>query len=291
MSRRVRKAEARDSELWKALRLILSSRSATVGLLLVTLLLLTAIFAPWIAPYDPIEVRLHARAEPPSWNHLLGTDNFGRDILSRIIHGSRVSLLLGFGSVFIGSVVGIALGLLSGYIGGWLDTILMRMVDILIAFGLILLAILIMAILGPGLINTMIAIGVFLCVVFARLTRGEVLAAREREYVEAARAVGAGTPRILWRYILPNILSPLVVLGTLRLGEAILAEAALSFLGLGPSPPAPSWGLMVAEGLGILRQAPWISLLPGFAIMVTVLGFKLLGDGLRDALDPRMRGR
>jgi peptide/nickel transport system permease protein len=205
--------------------------------------------------------------------------------------GGRLSLLLGAASVGIGSVFGVAIGLASGYVSGWLDVVLMRIVDILIAFRLLLLAILVMAILGPGLIHTAVAIGVSMLAAFARLTRGEVLAAKEREYVEAARAVGAPGSRIIYRHILPNILSPLVVLATLRLGEAILAEAALSFLGLGAGPPAPAWGLMVNEGLQVLRSAPWVSLAPGLAIMLAVLGFNLFGDGLRDAFDPRLRGQ
>lgn len=265
------------------------STSLIVGASLVLLIVLAAVLAPWLAPFDPLEVSLFDRSLPPSLEHPMGTDTFGRDVLSRVLWGSRLSLLMGFGSVAIGATLGIVLGLVSGYVGGWIDSALMRMVDVFISFGLLLLAILVMAILGTGLINTMFAVGTFLFVAFARLTRGEVLSVRDLEYVEASRALGAFLPRVLLRYILPNISGPLIVLASLRLGEAILAEASLSFLGLGASPPTPSWGLMVSDGLSSLRQAPWISLMPGGAIVLTVLGFNLFGDGLRDLLDPRLR--
>jgi ABC-type dipeptide/oligopeptide/nickel transport system permease subunit len=266
------------------------SRTALSGAIIVLVLIGSALLAPWISPYDPVEVNILERTEPPSFKHWMGTDNFGRDIFSRVLWGSRLSLLLGFGSVALGGVLGVGLGLIAGYAGGWLDTIFMRLVDVFLAFGLLLMAVLVMAVLGTGLANVMIAIGLFIFVSFARLTRGEVLGVKEREYVEAAKAIGVRSHRIVLRHILPNTVSTLVVLGTLRLGGAILAEASLSFLGLGPAPPTPSWGLMVNEGLALLRQAPWISLMPSFAIILTVLGFNLLGDGLRDALDPRLRG-
>jgi len=261
-----------------------------VGATVVVTLLAISALAPLLATTDPTQADLRHVNAPPGANHWLGTDSLGRDILSRVIWGSRLSLLLGFGAVVVGSVGGVSLGLLAGYAGGSLDTLLMRVIDVLVGFRLLLLAITLIAILGPGLFNTMIAIGVSLFVTFVRLTRGEVLVAKQREYVEAARAVGAGVFRIAFRYILVNVSGPLIVLCTLRLGEAILAEASLSFLGLGPNPPTPSWGLMVYEGLSVLRKASWVCLVPGVAIMVTVLGFNLLGDGLRDILDPRLRG-
>ncbi len=273
----------------RTLRRALRSPSLIVGTTLVLLIVVAAVLAPWIAPFDPYEISLFDRSKAPSLTHLMGTDTFGRDVLSRVLWGSRLSLLMGLGAVAIGATLGVLLGLVSGYLGGWLDSAIMRVVDIFISFGLLLLAILVMAILGTGLVNTMVAVGMFLFVAFARLTRGEVLSVRELDYVDAGRALGAFAPRILLRHILPNISGPLIVLASLRLGEAILAEASLSFLGLGASPPTPSWGLMVAEGLSSLRQAPWISLMPGCAIVVTVLGFNLLGDGLRDLLDPRLR--
>ena len=284
-------AVAAATGVWaKSFSVVLRSRLSLVGVILVLGLVLVAVFAPLLAAYDPILIDLPKRDQAPDWNHPLGTDTFGRDILSRILWGTRLSLLLGLGSVAIGSVGGVLLGLISGYTSGWFDAALMRIVDVFIAFRLLLLAIMVMAILGPGLANAVIAIGISLFAEFARLTRGEVLGTKEREFVEAARATGAGALRITMLHILPNIVGPLVVIGTLRLGEAILAEAALSFLGLGAGPPAPSWGLMVYEGLTVLRPAPWVSVTPGIAIMLTVLGFNLLGDGLRDALDPRLRG-
>lgn len=274
----------------KAFGVVLRSRLTLFGVLLVLGLVSVALLAPFLAVYDPLLIDLPNRDRAPDWNHPLGTDTFGRDILSRILWGSRLSLLLGVGSVAIGGTAGVLLGLVSGYTSGWFDAVLMRVVDVFIAFRLLLLAIMVMAILGPGLANTVVAIGISLLAEFSRVTRGEVLGAKEREFVEAARATGAGAMRIMMFHILPNIIGPLVVIGTLRLGEAILAEAALSFLGLGAGPPTPSWGLMVYEGLTVLRVAPWVSVAPGVAIMMTVLGFNLLGDGLRDALDPRLRG-
>jgi peptide/nickel transport system permease protein len=284
-------AIAAERSVWaKSFSVVLRSRLSLLGVILVLGLVSVAAFAPFLAAYDPLLIDLPKRDQAPNWGHPLGTDTFGRDVLSRILWGSRLSLLLGLGSVTIGGTVGVLLGLVSGYTSGWFDAGLMRVVDVFIAFRLLLLAIMVMAVLGPGLANTVIAIGISLFAEFARLTRGEVLGTKEREFVEAARATGAGALRITTLHILPNIVGPLIVIGTLRLGEAILAEAALSFLGLGAGPPTPSWGLMVYEGLTVLRPAPWISVTPGVAIMLTVLGFNLLGDGLRDALDPRLKG-
>lgn len=274
------------NDLIKSLR---RSRSAVVGAVLVILLVALAVFAPVIAPFDPLNTDFQSTSQPPSFEHLLGTDQLGRDILSRLLFGARLSLFLGIGSVTIGAVAGVTVGLLTGYIGGWLDNIIMRLVDIMMAFRLLLMSITIMAILGPSLTNVMIAIGLSLFAAFVRLTRGEVLSAKNYEYVEASRAVGCTPQRIVFRHILPNIFGPLLIFATLRLGTAILAEAALSFLGLGSSPPTPTWGLMVDEGLAQLRSAWWISTIPGVAITVVVLAFNLLGDGFRDALDPRLR--
>lgn len=260
-----------------------------VGLILVLILIGMALFAPVLAPHDPLETNLVAKSQPPSTEHLLGTDHLGRDILSRLLYGARLSLALGIGSVVIGAVSGISVGLLVGFKGGWLDDLVMRIVDILLAFRLLLLAITVMAILGPSLINVMFAIGLSLFATFTRLTRGEVLSAKTRDYVEAAHSIGSSSLRIMVQHILPNITGPLIVFATLRLGAAILSESALSFLGLGSAPPTPTWGLMIKEGLNQIRSAWWTSTIPGAAITLVVLAFNLLGDGLRDILDPRMR--
>lgn len=273
------------------LRKALRSRSVVVGGLLVLLLLLVALAAPEIAPYDPLAVSFTERSQPPSSSHLMGTDTFGRDVLSRVIWGSRISLVLGIGAVLVGAVVGIILGLLSGFFRGALDVIMVRIMDIFIAYGQILLAIMVLAILGPGLLNTMLAVAIALVATFTRLTRGQVMATVSNDYIDAARVLGARSGRMMARHVLPNITSSIVVLASLRVGDAILAEAALSFLGLGSSPPTPSWGLMVSDGLTSLGTAPWVALGPGAAIFITVLGFNLLGDGLRDLADPRLRGR
>lgn len=273
-------------ELFATLR---KSPTAMVGLILVAVLILLAVLGPMLAPYDPVATNLRARLKPPDADHWLGTDHLGRDIFSRLLYGARLSLGLAVGAVSIGAISGIATGLIIGYVGGWVDSIAMRVIDVLMAFRLILLAIAVIAVLGPSPTNAMIAIGVSFFAAFVRLTRGEVLAAKTQDYVQAVRALGGGSFRILFLHILPNIRGPLIVMATLNLGTAILSEAALSFLGLGPSPPTPSWGLMVKEGLNHLRTAWWVSTIPGGAIMLLVLSFNLLGDGLRDVLDPRTR--
>jgi len=266
-------------------------RSAAFGLLVVVVVVVVAVLAPWVAPRDPLQQRLLERLRPPRTpGHPLGTDNFGRDLFSRLVYGARVSILVGVVSVAIAAGVGSLMGLLGGYYGGALDQSLMRVVDVLMAFPLILLAIAIVAFLGSGLFNLMLAVGISSIPPFARLVRGEVLTQRRRDYVEAARALGAGSGRMMRRHILPNSLSPIVVLSTLRVSTAILTESSLSFLGLGVAPPAPTWGNMAAEGTKFLQTAPWISITPGAAIMLMVLAFNLLGDGLRDALDPRLKG-
>lgn len=265
------------------------SATAMAGLVLIIVLVASALLAPVVAPYDPFDQNLRAKLQPPSTQHLLGTDHLGRDVFSRLLYGARLSILLGVGAVAIGAASGISVGLLVGFKGGWLDDIVMRFVDVLLAFRLLLLAIVVLAILGPSFFNVMLAIGASLFAAFTRLTRGEVLSAKTREYVEAARAAGSGSGRIMVRHILPNITAPLIVFATLTLGSSILSESALSFLGLGSAPPTPSWGLMIKEGLNQLRSAWWTSTIPGLAITAVVLAFNLLGDGLRDALDPRMR--
>jgi ABC-type dipeptide/oligopeptide/nickel transport system permease subunit len=276
---------------WRSARTLWRRRSAAVGLVCVVVVLVVAAAAPALAPHDPVRQRLLDRLKPPmSPGHVLGTDNFGRDLLSRLIVGSRVSMLVGVVSVALAASVGAAMGLVAGFYGGRSDQWLMRVIDVLMAFPLILLAIVIVAFLGGGLVNLMLAVGISSVPPFARLVRGEALALRGRDFVEATRALGAGSRRVMWRHLLPNCLSPIVVLSTLRVSTVILTESSLSFLGLGVSPPTPTWGNMVAEGTKFLQTAPWISIIPGAAIMVVVLAFNLFGDGLRDALDPRLKG-
>jgi peptide/nickel transport system permease protein len=253
-------------------------------------LALTATLAPWLAPYDPTRQSLIEKRAHPGAKYLLGADEFGRDILSRVIYGSRVALLVGVLSVLIALVGGLVLGTAAGFTGGWLDALMMRAVDILLAFPYLLLALAIVAALGPGALNTTIAVGIWGVPAVTRIVRGSVLALRETEYVGAARALGAPAPVLLRRHILPNVLPGLIVYATLFMANAILLEAALSFLGLGVQPPTASWGLMVSTGRDVLLVAPHVATVPGVAIMVAVLGFNLVGDGLRDALDPRLKG-
>jgi peptide/nickel transport system permease protein len=259
-----------------------------LALAVVGLVTLAAVGAPWLAPYSPTEMNVDLLTAP-SARHLLGTDDLGRDILSRIVHGASVSVLVGVISMGTAAALGVPLGLIAGYRGGLADTVIMRVLDGLMAFPAILLAIAIMAVLGPSLQNAMLAIGVIYIPPFARIVRASVLSLREQEFVDAARGLGAGSPRIVARHVLPNCLSPVIVQGSLGMGYAILVEAALSFLGLGVQPPQASWGSMLAEGRGFLDQAPWFATFPGLAIFVTVLGLNFVGDRLREALDPRLR--
>lgn len=272
----------------RALRSLLKNRAANAGLGVVFLATIAAIFAPAIAPYNPLRASLREIIQPPSMKHLLGTDELGRDILSRIIYGSRISLTLGIVSVGIGLLGGLPLGALGAYCGGWADLMIMRFIDVLLAFPAILLAIVVVSILGPGLYNAMIAVGVAQLPIYARLVRGVILSIKEKEFVEAAKALGAGDLRIVFRHIIPNSLAPIIVQATLNIAAAILSAAALGFLGLGAQPPTPEWGTMLSKGRLYLRVAPHVTTFPGLAIVITVLGFNLLGDGLRDALDPRM---
>ena len=248
-----------------------------------------ASFAPFLAPQDPLEQSLLEMFTPPGPAHLLGTDGFGRDILSRIIWGSRVSLRVGVFSVLIGAALGVAVGLMAGYFGGVLDNLFMRLIDIAMAFPMLLLSIAIVAIFGTGLANLILAIGIANIPEFARLTRGEVLRIRNFDYVTAGQALGASSGRVMVRHILPNLTATIVVMATLRISVAVLTESSLSFLGLGLPAPTPSWGVMLAEGQKLLMLAPWASIVPGAAIALLVLGFNLVGDGLRDTLDPRTR--
>jgi ABC-type dipeptide/oligopeptide/nickel transport system permease subunit len=266
------------------------NRLALVGLALVSVLAASAVLAPWVAPYDPARQSLIEKRARPGGKFVLGADEFGRDILSRVIYGSRVALLVGLLSASIAVLGGLVLGTIAGFSGGWLDAVMMRGLEILLAFPYLLLALAIVAALGPGALNTTIAVGIWGVPAVTRIVRGSVLALRETEYVGAARALGASTTALLGRHILPNIVPGLIVYATLFMANAILLEAALSFLGLGVQPPTASWGLMVSTGRDVLLVAPHVATVPGLAIMVAVLAFNLVGDGLRDALDPRLRG-
>lgn len=268
---------------------LLRHRLGMIGLVIVLILIFVAIFGSALAPYDPNDIDMQNRFAPPSLEHPMGTDDFGRDIFSRILVGARVSLQVGIVAVGIAATFGSLLGLVAGYGGRATDEVIMRSMDVLFAFPAILLAIAILAALGKGVTNAMIAIGIVYIPIFARIARSSVLSIRRQEFVEAARSIGAGHTRILFRHITPNAMAPLIVETTLSLAFAILAEAALSFFGLGTQPPDPSWGRMLSEGRAYFRQSAWMAIFPGLAIMIAVLGFNFLGDGLRDAMDPRLK--
>ena len=269
--------------------LIARNRLALSGAVLAVLLTAMAVLAGVISPSDPIAVDVMAALQAPSVKHLFGTDRFGRDLLTRVIYGARVSLGIAFASVAVAMVVGSVLGLFAAYVGRSWDTVLGRVMDVLFSFPLLLLAIAIVGVLGPGIPNAIIAITIVYTPFFFRVARGPMLGEREKEYVQAAKAVGAGNARILWRHLLPNLLSPIVVQASVTIAYAILTEASLSYLGLGTPLLTPSWGTTLNEGRTYLQLAPWISIFPGIAIMLAVLAFNLLGDGLRDALDPRLK--
>ncbi len=269
-------------------------RTALFGLVVVVAVVVAAVFAPLLSPFDPLEQDIGQRLAPPGWRdgagllHPLGTDQLGRDILARVIHGSRVALLVGFAAVAISGLGGLAIGLVSGYAGGRVDDLFMRLADIQLAFPFILLAIAVIGVLGPSLSNIIIVIGVSSWVVYARVVRSEVLSIREREFVQAAIALGGGDGRVLVRHVLPNAFTPWLVVATLDMARVIVIESALSFLGLGVQPPTPTWGGMLADGRVYLTTAWWLATFPGVAILITVLGINLLGDGLRDTFDPRL---
>jgi len=273
----------------------LKNRTGLAGLIIIAIFAFAALFAPLISPHNPVENALYDQLNPPVWKpegaskNLLGTDDLGRDILSRLIYGARVSLTLGVVSVGIALLLGSILGALAGYYKGWPDNLIMRFMDIILAFPHILLAIVIVAYLGPGLRNAMMAIGIINIPRFARIVRASVMEEYEKDYVTAARAVGAGNRRIIFNAIFPNCLAPIIVQASLGFGAAILDAAGLSFLGLGAQPPIPEWGAMIAQGRAMILRAWWVMTFPGIAILLGVLGFNLLGDGLRDALDPRLR--
>lgn len=282
--------EEQATSLWKEgwIR-FRKNKMALVGSGIVLFFILLAVFAPFIAPYDMNDQQLSLRLQAPSKEHIFGTDDFGRDIFSRVVYGARISLWVGFFSVLGSVVIGSLLGIIAGYYGRWIDAVISRIFDIMLAFPSILLAIGIVAVLGPSLKNALIAIAVINIPNFGRLIRSRVLSIKQEEYITAAKAIGMSDARILFHHILPNSMAPIIVQGTLAIATAIIEAAALGFLGLGAQPPNPEWGKMLADSKAYLTQAPWTMVFPGLAIMLTVLGFNLMGDGLRDALDPRMK--
>jgi peptide/nickel transport system permease protein len=293
--------EGRDAQLplrhkgtHSAVRRLWRDRAAFLGLAVIVCTALAAVFAPELSPTDPIKNNLLERLTPPMWSvggtssYPLGTDTLGRDVLSRLLYGARISLLVGVSAVAMSSVLGISLGLIAGYYGGWLDDVLMRLGDIQLAFPILVLAIAVLAVLGASLGNVILVLGISGWITFARLARGETLSLKAREFVEAARAIGVPDRCILWQHILPNVLSSITVVATFSVARVIIAEASLSFLGLGVPPPTPSWGAMLDEGRNYLTTAWWLALFPGLAILILVLGINLVGDWVRDILDPRM---
>jgi peptide/nickel transport system permease protein len=272
--------------LW---RTFLRNRAAAVGLVLAILVTILSVAAPFFASHDPMVQDARSRLQPPDQMHILGRDPFGRDVFARVLFAGRISLLVGVCSVMLGGVIGSTLGLVAGYTGGKVENVIMRFVDILMAFPSLLLGLLVLAVLGPGLFKMVLAIGIMLSPAFARVMHGSALSLKKREFVEGARSVGASPARIVALHILPNVMGEVVVLGSLWTASAIRIEANLSFIGLGVSPPTPTWGNMIRDGTPHLLNAPWLSVFPGLAILVAVLGFNLLGDGLRDVLDPHLR--
>ena len=263
-------------------------RAGRASLWLVVLLVATAAFAPVVAPYGPIEENYDRSLQSPSLDHPAGTDLTGRDVLSRMIFGTRVSLAVGVGAVLLGVLIGVPIGSVGGYYGGWIDEIAMRTMDVVISFPALVLALAIIGVVGGSLWNLILVIGVVFSPQYARLIHGEVLSVKESEYVEAAEGIGLGNLSILWRHVLPNAMGPVIVQATFHVALAIIIEASLSFLGLGVQPPQPTWGVMIADGRRYLPEEWWISVFPGFAIMITVLAFNLLGDGLREVYDPQL---
>jgi peptide/nickel transport system permease protein len=271
------------------LRRFRKNKRALVGFWMVVVFVGMAVFAQAIAPYDPIEQNMDVILQPPSADHLFGTDEYGRDILSRIIYGSQISLMIGIVGVLISVVIGVGLGTVSGYFGGRTDMFIMRIMDIFMAFPSFLLALAIVSVLGPGMVNVMIAIGIFSVPTFARISRSAVISVKNKEFIEAAKSMGASHARVIFKHVLPNSVAPIIVLSTMRIATAILTASGLSFLGMGAQPPTPEWGAMLSTGREYLRTAPHVSTIPGLAIMFMVLAFNMLGDGLRDALDPKMK--
>jgi peptide/nickel transport system permease protein len=264
---------------------------AIIGGLIVLVMFVVAVAAPWIAPYSPTEINMAEKLVPPSKDHILGTDSKGRDVFSRIAYGARISLLVGFVAVGISLLIGIFLGAVAGYYGGWLEEIIMRFVDIMLCFPTFFLILAVIAFLEPSIWNIMIVIGVTSWMGVCRLVRAEFLSLKERDFVAAAQSLGGSDLRIIFRHILPNALTPVLVVAVLGVGGAILVESALSFLGIGVQPPTASWGNMLTDGKDLIRSASWLTLYPGLAILFTVLGYNMLGEGIRDALDPRLKDK
>lgn len=283
--------EKNKKAILNVLKRLSDHKLATFGLVVILIIILIAIFAPFISPHDPIRTNLDRDLEPPSWTYPLGTDSYGRCLLSQIFHGASLALFVGFILVAIASAIGIPIGLISGYFGGTIDEILMRITDAVWSLPPLVLALAFVIILGPGLTNVIIAIAIVSWAQFARVTRSKVQSLREREFVQAAKARGESNFGILFYEIMPNIISANIVLMTLTLPMAIIRASALSFLGLGAQPPTPEWGLILSTGRAYFRSAPWITTFPGLAIVITVLAFNFVGDGLRDALDPKLKRR
>jgi peptide/nickel transport system permease protein len=273
----------------QARREFVKNRGAVIGLIFLFCIILSAILAPLLAPYDPLERSVRDRLVGPSGDHPMGTDSLGRDILSRVLHGGRISLQVGLFSVIASTLIGVPLGLMAGYFGGVIDDAIMRLMDVILAFPGLILAIWMVSMLGPSLRNIVFAITFWSVPTYARLARGNTLSVREMDYITAERCIGAGHFRILYRHILPNIFAPLIVLATMNISGAIIAGASLSFLGLGVRPPTPEWGAMLSDGRGYLRNAWWIAFFPGIVITLVVLAANMVGDALRDAIDPKVR--
>jgi peptide/nickel transport system permease protein len=281
--------QIRQQRRFDTLRRFARNRFAVIGLFFLTIIILVAAIAPWLATHDPTTTNLLGLYQSPSRDHLFGTDQLGRDVFSRVVFGARYSLFIGFSGAIGGVIVGLTFGMLSGYFGGWVDQVIMRLVDIMLSFPGVLLAILIVSVLGPGIYNLIVALSIWFTPTIARLIRGTVLSLKGQDFVIAANALGANSFRIMTRHLLPNATSPLIVYGTLSVAVALLVAAGLSFLGLGAQPPTPEWGAMIGSGRQYLRDAPNATLFPGLMIFFTVLSLNFIGDALRDALDPRMR--
>ncbi len=273
----------------RALSKARSNPTTLIGALICFLIIAAAVLAPWIAPYDPAEQDIIANLQPPGGDYLLGTDQFGRDILSRLLWGAQISLTVSLGAILAAMVIGGAIGMVSGYIGGRFDLFVMQVMDVLLSFPSLILGLIVVALLGPDLVNLVVAIALTAIAPFARVARAPTMALKERAFVEAGRALGFSHARILFRHILPNILSEVMVMGTLWLATAVRVEASLSFIGLGVKPPTPTWGGMTRDGFENILDAPWLAVFPGIAILLLVLGLNMVGDGLRDATDPRLR--